>query len=152
MQPIVDLAPGAEDNLLAVRLGELIRDNLARHPKRRAGLRAFRASVLVVAQDTGVSMTMRFDHGRLTVHDGAIGIPTVTFCGDEAVLLRLPQIAFHRRVALPVLGVRHPHAAAPLREVMVQIARGDLKIYGLLTHLGLVLALLHLVSRPGADR
>ncbi|AKT44089.1 hypothetical protein [Chondromyces crocatus] len=151
MQPIVDLAPGAEDNLLAVRLGELIRDNLARHPSRRAQLRAFRASVLVVAQDSGVSLTMRFDHGRLTIHDGAIGVPTITFCGDEEVLLRLPQVAFHRRVAVPVLGVRHPHGAAPLRQMLAQLVRGDLKIYGLLAHPRLVLALLHLVSRPSVD-
>ena len=149
MHPIVDLAPGAEDNPLAVRLGELIRDNLARHPARRAEFRAIRAAVLVVAQDTSASLTMRFDHGRLTIHDGAIGVPTLTFCGDEATLLRLPEIAFHRRLGLPVLGLRNPREGAPLRELAAQIARGDLKIYGLMAHPRLVLALLHLVSRPG---
>lgn len=152
MQPIVDLAPGAEDNPLAVRLGELIRDNLARRPELSAELRAIRASVLVVPQDTGASLTMRFDHGRVTLHDGAIGVPTVTFCADEAALLRLPLIAFHRRVALPVLGIRRPSAGAPLRELAAQVARGELKIYGLLAHPRLVLALLHLVSSPDTGR
>jgi hypothetical protein len=148
MQPIVDLAPGAEDNPLAARLGQLIRNNLARHPERLADFRALRGSVQVVAQDTGVSLTLRFDHGRLTLHDGTIGIPMVTFCGDQAALMRLPEVAFHRRAGFPVLGVLHRRAGAPLRALSALVARGELKIYGLAAHPRLVLTLLRLVSSP----
>jgi hypothetical protein len=146
MEPIIDLAPGAEDNPLAARLGQLIRDNLAREPVRLADFRAIRGAVLVVAQDTGVSTTLRFDHGRLTIHDGAIGIPSMTFCGDEAALLRLPQVAFHRRLRIPVLGLRDRLAGAPLRELARLVARGDLKIYGLIAHPRLTFTLLRLLS------
>lgn len=150
MQPIIDLAPGAEDNPLAPRFAQLIRDNIARRRERLADFRAIRASVLVVAQDTGASLTMRFDHGRLTLHDGAIGVPTVTFCGDEAALLRLPSIAFHPRLGVPVLGLVRRAAGAPLRALAALVASGDLKIYGLLAHPRLVLTLLRLLNESAA--
>lgn len=151
MQPIVDLAPGAEDNPLAASFAPLIRDNVASRRERLADFRAIRASILMVAQDSGASVTLRFDHGRLTLHDGAIGIPTVTFCGDEAALLRLPHIAFHRRVGLPVLGVLRRRAGAPLRDLAALVAAGELKIYGLVAHPRLVLTLLRLLSSPAPD-
>jgi hypothetical protein len=148
MDPIVDLAPGAEENSLAVRFHQLFRDSLKDDARRIADFRALRGSVLTVAQDTGESMTMRFDHGRLTIHDGAIGIPTVTFCGDEEVLLRLPKIAFHRWLKLPMLGVLHRRASVPLRDLAALVARGELKIYGLIAHPRLVLTLLRVLSSP----
>jgi hypothetical protein len=146
MEPIIDLAPGAEDNPLAVRFSQRIRDNLARDPRRLADFRALRGAVLVVAQDTGASLTMRFDHGRLTLHDGAIGVPSVTFCGDEAALDRLHEVAFHRRLRIPVLGIRHREAGSPLRELASLVARGDLKVYGLVAHPRLLVMLLRLLS------
>lgn len=146
MDSIIDLAPGAEDNPLAVHFGQLIRGNIAHEPARLADFRALRGAVLMVAQDTGVSTTLRFDHGRLTLHDGAIGIPSVTFCGDEAVLLRVSEVAFHRWLKIPVLGLRDRRAGAPLRELARLVARGDLKIYGLAAHPRLILTLLRLLS------
>lgn len=146
MQPIIDLAPGAEENPLAAHFGQLIRDHLARDPRRAPDFRSLRGAVLVVAQDTGMSLTMRFDHGRLTIHDGAIGIPSVTFCGDERVLRQLPEIAFHRWLKIPKLGVLHRRASAPLRELAALVARGELKIYGLIAHPRFVLTLLRVLS------
>jgi hypothetical protein len=147
MQPIVDLAPGAEENPLAAHFGRLIREHLARDARRVSDFRTLRGSVLVVAQDSGTSMTMRFDHGRLTIHDGAIGIPSVTFCGDEDVLFRLPEIAFHRWLRFPMLGLVHRRQGGPLRELTRLVARGDLKIYGLVAHPRLILTLLRVLSR-----
>ncbi|MGK3998112.1 hypothetical protein [Sorangium sp. So ce1024] len=147
MEPIIDLAPGAEENPLATLFGGLIREHLARDARRVADFRALRGAVLVVAQDTATSMTMRFDHGRLTIHDGAIGIPSVTFCGDEEALRKLPDIAFHRWLSLPKLGVLHRRQSGPLRELARLVASGELKIYGLLAHPRLILALLRILSR-----
>lgn len=147
MEPIIDLAPGAEENPLAALFGGLIREHLARDPRRAADFRALRGAVLVVAQDTATSMTMRFDHGRLTIHDGAIGIPSVTFCGDEAALRKLPDIAFHRWLSVPKLGVLHRRQSGPLRELARLVASGELKIYGLIAHPRLILALLRVLSR-----
>ncbi|WP_437577251.1 hypothetical protein [Sorangium sp. So ce887] len=146
MEPIIDLAPGAEENALAAHFGRLIREHLGRDPRRVSDFRTLRGAVLVVAQDTGTSMTMRFDHGRLTVHDGAIGIPTVTFCGDEAALRRLPDIAFHRWLRLPKVGLLHRRQSGPLRELARLVASGELKIYGLLAHPRLILTLLRILS------
>ncbi|WP_437675992.1 hypothetical protein [Sorangium sp. So ce131] len=147
MEPIIDLAPGAEENPLAAHFYQLTREHLARDAKRAADFRALRGSVLVVAQDTGASLTMRFDHGRLTIHDGAIGIPSVTFCGDEQALYRLPEIAFHRWPRIPKLGILHRRQSAPLRELSRLVAGGDLKVYGLFAHPWLVLTLLRILSR-----
>ncbi len=147
MEPIIDLAPGAEENPLAAEFGQLIREHLARDVKRAADFRTLRGTVLVVAQDTSTSLTMRFDHGRLTIHDGTIGIPSVTFCGDEAVLFRLPDIAFHRWLTLPKLGLLHRRDSGPLRELSRLVARGELKVYGLVAHPRLILTLLRVLSR-----
>ncbi|HTN88327.1 MAG TPA: hypothetical protein VL242_31820 [Sorangium sp.] len=147
MEPIIDLAPGAEENPLAALFGRLIREHLARDGRRAADFRALRGSVLVVAQDTGTSMTMRFDHGRLTIHDGAIGIPSVTFCGDEAALQKLPDVAFHRWPSLPKVGVLHRRQSGPLRELARLVASGELKVYGLVAHPRLILTLLRVLSR-----
>jgi hypothetical protein len=144
MNPIIDLAPGAEDNPLAVRFCQLIRDNVGRDPRGLSDFRAIRGTVLVVPQDTGESFTLRFDHGRLTLHDGSVGIPSVTFCGDQAALLRLPDLDFHRGLRLPVLG--------SLRELTGLIAAGDLKVYGLASHPRLIFALLRLLSDSSLAR
>lgn len=137
MNPIIDLAPGADENTLAVELGDRIRIHLAERPRRLPEFRSIRATVLVVADDVGESLTLRFDHGRLTIHDGAIGVPAVTFCAAREVLLRLPDGPGVRWVTSPVAVWRHFFAP---------IAKGELKIYGLAAHPRLVASLLRLLS------
>jgi hypothetical protein len=146
MDPIVDLAPGAEENELAVTLTTRVRANVTR-PEKRADFRALRGSVLVVAQDTTEAVTLRFDHGRLTVHDGSVGIPSVTFCGDRAVLLRLEAVPLTRFFRLPLALNRGSEGAEVLRGMVSQIARGELKIYGLVAHPRLVLRLVRILSK-----
>jgi hypothetical protein len=140
VDPIIDLAPGADDNPLAVELGESVRANLGQRTRKLADFRALRGTILVVAQDTGESLTLRFDHGRLTIHDGAIGIPAVTFCADRAVLLRLATIPLVRWLRLPVRA---------WSRLVSPITKGELKIYGLVTHPRLVLTFLRLLSPDG---
>jgi hypothetical protein len=148
MEPIIDLAPGAEENPLATHFSQLIGGNLQRDSRRAWEFRALRGAVLMVAQDSATSLTMRFDHGRLTLHDGVIGIPSVTFCGDEQVLFRLSKIAFHQWLKIPKLGVLHRSASIPFRELVDHVTSGDLKIYGLVAHPRLVFTLLRLLSNP----
>ena len=146
MEPIVDLAPGAEDNPLAVEIAGRIRDNLASRPATAADFRALRASVLMVAQDRAESFTLRFDHGRLTVHDGAVGIPSVTFCGDAEALRRLGDFPLTPWLRLPALGPFAPEGRETWRLVADLFARGDFKVYGLLAHPRTVVYLLRLLS------
>jgi hypothetical protein len=149
VDPIIDLAPGAEDNPFAVEVAARIRDNVARRPDAAADFRALRSTVQVVAQDLAESFTLRFDHGRLTVHDGGVGIPSVTFCGDADALRRLSDFPLSRWLRLPALGPFSPEGRESLRLLVDLFARGDLKVYGLAAHPRTVVHLLRVLSSRG---
>lgn len=144
MDPIVDLAPGADDNPLAARFADRIRERVRDRPRQARIFRALRGAVLLVAKDTGTALTMRFDHGRLTLHDGTIGIPTVTFLADEAVLLGLGEIPLTRWLGLPIPTGAASRAA--WRRWVGRLVGDDLTIYGLLAHPRMVLRVLGLLS------
>ena len=147
MEAIVDLAPGAEDNRLAAKLGEIIRHNVGVRPHTAGDCRALRGAVMIVPRDTGEPLTLRFDLGRLTVHDGAIGIPTVTFLGDEAAILRLADLPFTRILKLPLaFDLRGRAALAALGR---ELFEGGLKIYGMAAPPRMVLRFLRVVSVHG---
>jgi hypothetical protein len=149
LDPIVDLAPGAEDNALAVETADLIRRNVTRHRDQLGDFRALRSSVLMVAQDLGDSFTLRFDHGRLTVHDGSVGIPNVTFCGDADALRRLSDFPLTRWLRLPALGPFAREGRETWQLLLGMLARGDLKVYGLMAHPRTVVFLLRVLSAHG---
>lgn len=89
---MVDLAPGAEHDPLARLFVELIRGASERDGQ-RADLTRMRGAVGVVADDAGTALTLRFDFGRVTVHEGLVGVPTITIRGasdDIAALAELP--------------------------------------------------------------
>lgn len=140
MDPILDLAPGADENPLATELAGRIRAHLDTSRKKLAVFRAMRGTFLVVAEDTGESLTLRFDHGRLTIHDGAIGVPGVTLCAPREVLLRLPDTRLRRILLQPRVF---------WRSLIAPVAKGELKIYGLITSPRVVASFLRLLS-PGA--
>jgi hypothetical protein len=146
MEPIIDLAPGAEENALAVELAGRIRDNLRRAPRKLADFRAIRASVLMVAQDLAESFTLRFDHGRLTVHDGSVGIPSLTFCGDAEALRRLADFPLTRFFRLPIAGPLTREGRETWQHLVSLLLRGDLKVYGLIAHPRTVFYLLRVLS------
>lgn len=148
MEPIIDLAPGAEDNVLANELVKQVRRNVTDSPKKNRDFRTLRGSVLVVAQDTQSVLTLRFDHGRLTVHEGAVGIPSVTLCGDEQVLRDLTRLKLSSWLRLPKVVIRtkrHPRDKS-LSDFARAIAGERLTVYGVFSHPRLVLSLLRVVS------
>lgn len=116
------MAPGADENALAAELVRRIKENLAQSARRRSDFAALRGTVLVVAKDTGETITLRFDHGRLTLHDGTIGIPAITFCADRQVLWDLWNTPAAQ-------WLRHPKGVYHL--VFKPLVSGRLKIYGL---------------------
>lgn len=148
MEPIIDLAPGAEDNPLAVELVAQVRRNVLGSSKKNQDFRTLRGSVLLVAQDTQSVLTMRFDHGRLTVHEGSVGIPSVTLCADEQVLRDLTRLRWSSWLRLPKVIPRT--SATDNKTVLWDLARAmteqRLTVYGLFTHPRLVLCLLRVVS------
>lgn len=147
MIPILDLAEGAEDNPLAARLFEAIREGVTESPEKRADLKAMRGAVLVVAKDATLAATLRFDHGRLTLHDGAVGVPTITICGDLDVLMRLPDLPSSRLLRLPVALGPGAKGADALALVLSRLWQGELKLYGTLSHPRLWLRLARLLAR-----
>ena len=144
--PIIDLAPGAEDNPVAVELAAVIRKNIAESPKKQADFRALRGSVLMVAQDRGESLTLRFDLGRLTIHDGAVGIPSLTMCGDLEALRRLADLPLTRWLRLPGNGLFSRKDPGSFRDLLAQYFQGKLTIYGLATHPRTFVRLLRIFS------
>jgi len=108
-----------------------------------------RGSVLVVAQDTTATLTMRFDHGRLTIHDGTVGIPSITFCGDESVLRRLANMGVHRLIRIPRVFSRTGAERLALWDAIRAMSEDKLTVYGLFSHPRLCLFLLRILSDEG---
>lgn len=148
MEPVIDLGPGAERNPLALRLAELIRNSVQRARQRRR-FSALSGSAAVVTDDANQALTLRFDFGRLTVHEGIVGIPDVTLRGDAADIERLSDLPFRTPLELPVprLGNRAERRALAL--ALAVLAGRRIKIYGLLLHARFVLGLLKVLSQRG---
>lgn len=143
MQPIVDLAPGAEESPLAAPLAELLRKNLAASPRKTKSFNALRCAVLFVAEDLGESVTLRFDHGKVTLHEGNVGVPTVTLAGSAESLLDLRNVPLSKTLSFPRLFAS---GRPSLTALASRLARGDLRVYGLVAHPRLFTRLLRVLS------
>jgi hypothetical protein len=149
VDPIIDLAPGAEENPVAVELCEHLRQNLSERPHKQADFRALRGTILMVAQDLGEALTLRFDLGRLTIHDGTVGIPSVTICADLAALRRLADMPITSIGRLPAFGPLTKEGRHTGAYLLRLFAQGDLKVYGLVAHPRTVVFLLRIFSIHG---
>lgn len=140
MEPHIAFAPGAEDNPLAVWASDRIKSTVLRAEAARRDFFALRAAVALVAPDKRLQVTLRFDHGYLTVHDGVIGVPDMTLCADEEAL--------HAVAALPLtrLGRIPDVRKNGWRSLSLELLSGDLRIYGLFAHPRLLLRLLRVLS------
>ena len=126
-----------------------VRESLARSARKQADFRALRTSVLMVAEDLGESVTLRFDHGRLTVHDGSVGVPSVTFCGGADALRRLSDFPLTGWLRLPVLGPFAREGRDTWRLLVHLFVHGDLKVYGMVAHPRTIVLLLRVLSVHG---
>ncbi|MFP6686959.1 MAG: hypothetical protein VB934_19710 [Polyangiaceae bacterium] len=134
----IAFAPGAEHNPLALWMKQLLDARLGGDPARRRTMRAMRAAVVLVAQDRRQSVTLRFDHGQLTIHDAIVGIPDVTFCADFTVITGLSELGTSRA------------GGASLKvwwRTVSDLVSSDLKVYGLFSHTRLVWRMLMLMGR-----
>jgi hypothetical protein len=143
VEPVVDLAPGAENDPLALMFVDLVRQSI-RDERIRRDFERLRASVGVVADDSGSALTLRFDFGRLTVHEGLVGIPTITIRGATSDIEALADLPIAGR-GVSALLARDSRQA--VRTVLDALRTRRLKIYGLLAHARLVLRLLSVLSR-----
>src|SRR5215471_18119968 len=146
----VTLAPGAEENGLAMMLRDLVQQNLEAKPYKKADFEALRGSVSIVADDADVALTMRFERGgKLTIHDGIVGIPDVTIRGPSDAIMALSNMPLATRLGLPIPSPRDREAVKTVRTVMGAMREGKLHVYGMAFHLPLVMRLTKVMSING---
>ena len=104
MDGVILLAPGAEENGLAVMLSDLVRQNLEAKPHKRADFDALEGSIAIVAEDAEVALTLRFSGGTLTIFDGIVGIPDVALRASSDVIIALSNVPLSTSYALPFPG------------------------------------------------
>jgi hypothetical protein len=150
--PYVALAPGAEENGLAIMLGDLVRQNLEAKPKKMVDFDALDGRVSIVADDADVALTMVFARragGSLTIHDGIVGIPDVTIRGPAEAILALSNMPLATALGLPLPSPRDREALKTVRDLMRSMREGKLHFYGMLLHLPLVMKLTRVMSVNG---
>lgn len=145
----VDIAPGAELNELAALYAERIRASIG-NPRKLRRFRALKTTVLVVPFDEGDAFTLRFDLGRLTVHDGAIGVPIVTFGGPRELLERIEMLhpwQLLREASARSESPRNKPGSRESVSLLREVWRGELKVYGATRHPRTILRFVDLLRR-----
>jgi hypothetical protein len=150
MQVAIELAPGAEGNGLAGMLADLVRQNLDAKPHKKADLLAIgAASVALVADDADVALTLVFDRGRLTIHDGILAVPDVTIRASSEIILAMSNMPLTRRLGLPIPARGDEEGKQLVLSVLRALRSGSLKIYGGLLRPTLMTRLTRLMSVNG---
>ncbi len=150
MQPDVALAPGAEDNGLAIMLADLVRQNLEAKPQKLGDFEALGGTVSIVADDADVVLTLRFEKGgKLRIYDGIVGIPDVTIRGPADAILALSNMPLATRLGLPIPDPNDLQEVKTVRELFGLMKEGKLHVYGMLFHLPLVMKLTRVMSING---
>jgi hypothetical protein len=147
--PTIELAPGAEDNGLAMMLADLVRQNLDAKPHKKGDFEALEGAVSIVADDADVALTLRFDGGKLTIHDGIVGIPDLTIRGPSDVIMALSNMPLSTPLALPIPAFGDKDAKEVTKTVMSAMRAGKFHIYGAAFHLPLLMRLTRVMSVNG---
>lgn len=144
---MIELAPGAENNAFATMLADLLRQNLASKPHKKKDFDALRGSVALVADDAEVALTLAFDRGRLTVHDGIKGVPDVAVRGTADAIMAMSNIPLTRPLALPLPTDRA--SLDVMREMVRSMRTGAVHVHGMLGNFGLLSKLTRVMSVNG---
>ena len=149
-QADVELAPGAEENGLAIMLADLVRQNLEAKPHKVVDFVALGGRVSIVADDADVVLTLCFERGgKLRIYDGIVGVPDVTIRGPSDAILALSNMPLATRFGLPIPSPRDPEAVKTVRDLFGLVREGKLHMYGMLFHLPLVMKLTRVMSING---
>lgn len=136
----IQLGPGADENGFALMLSQLIAQNLDDHPEKQRDFDRLSARIALVVEDAEVSVTLRFDAGRLTIHDGIVGIPDVTIRAGSDDVTRMSLMEL-----VPRLRVPNPRGEVT-REILRASRDGRIKMYGALANIPTVLRLTRVLS------
>lgn len=144
---MISLAPGAENNAFAAMLADLVRQNLESKPHKRKDFDRLEGTVALVADDADVALTLEFKRGSLVLHDGIRNVPNVTVRGTSDAIMALSNVPLTRPLALPLPTDR------PSLDVMRDMVRatrtGELRIFGLFRHFGMMSKLTRVMSVNG---
>lgn len=143
------LAPGAEDNGLATMLADLVKQNLEAKPHKIRDFDRLEGTVGIVAEDAEVALTLRFGAGKLTIHDGILGVPDVTIRGSSDAIIAMSNLPITTRFHLPIARRGDAAGKEASRAMMRGVRDGSLKVHGMLLHLPLVLRLTRVMSVNG---
>jgi hypothetical protein len=130
-------------------LADLVRQNLEAKPHKQGDFRALAGSIAIVADDAEVALTLRFDHGKLTIHDGIVGIPDVTIRGGSDTIMALSNMPLVTRLGLPLPDPRDKEGVAVARSVIEAMRKGTFHIYGMFFHLPMMMRLTRVMSVNG---
>jgi hypothetical protein len=144
---MITLTPAAENNAFASMLAELLRQNLESKPHKKKDFEALTGTVALIADDAEVALTLEFARGKVTVHDGVLGKPDVAVRGTGDAIMALSNVPLTRPLGLPLPTDRA--SLEVLREMVRATRTGELKIYGMLGHLGLLTRLTKVMSVNG---
>jgi hypothetical protein len=136
----VQLDPRAENNGLANMVAGLILQNLQDRPEKRADFAKLRGVICIVAEDAGVAMTLVFSGDKLVVHDGILGIPDVTVRAQSDDIVQMSLMELTKRFGLP-----DPRGPA-LREIVKKSRSGQVRAFGALLHVPMLLRFSRLMS------
>jgi hypothetical protein len=146
----IELAPGADENGLALMLSGLIRQNLEAKPHKWADFAGLHGTAAIVADDAEVALTMRFEHGdKLVIHDGVVGVPDITIRGPADAIIAMSNLPSTTPLGLPVPNPRDREAVGAVRTLIGAVRAGKLHVHGLLFHVPFVLKLGHVMSVHG---
>lgn len=149
MDGVILLAPGAEENGLAVMLSDLVRQNLEAKPHKQADFDALDGSVAIVAEDAEVALTLRFSRGTLTIFDGIVGIPDVALRASSDVIIALSNVPLSTRLALPFPGWRDKEGSAVVRGIISAMRDGSFRVYGGTLRMPMMMRLTRVMSVNG---
>jgi hypothetical protein len=122
----ITFAEGAEEIGLATMLADLIRQNVAQKPHKRADFDKLCVVVAIEARDAEVTITLDFKKGALRVYGGVHGTPDISIATDSETVLQLS-------LANIVCGLPNFFDEGG-RKMLKKMRTGDLKIKGMLFH------------------
>jgi hypothetical protein len=148
--PVMDiaLAPGADENGLAVMLSELVRQNLETNPHKMGDFEALSGVIAIVAEDAEVALTLCFDRGDLRIHNGVLGVPDVVIYGTSDTIMALSNMPLNRQ-GLPIPARDDKAGQELVRSVFRALVKRSFRIEGMLFHLPMLMRLTKVMSVNG---
>jgi hypothetical protein len=131
----INFAPDVEDAGLAVMMVDILKGNLKNKPERERDFNALNGNIYMKAEDADADMTMVFNKGKLTIHNGKVGNPIISIVTDSNTFIDLDNISI--KFGLPFYFDKTGLT------VIWKLMTRQLKIKGLVAH---PIALTHLTK------